>query len=233
MHNHSTPQFVYSGWKYQNHRKKYMRRYHQDEVFRRLSISLNRTDLKYSSLKTLTEKGGDFLADSCSMLFIFIIFANTDFRWKQLFRVLYKLPSVKSLKLKSTPSQIRRWNCQIDFSFKSFKSIQSLLIYFFLKRNNEFPRLVSDTQINLIRFCQHQTWKSFIFFRIRGSCRNVLRKSFFSHLEICDLHSIMIHWPLSAKNLRNICDCGFDFLVMWFKPINLIHLRFSIDQFPF
>ena len=58
---------------------------------------------------------------------------------------------MKSLKLwlKSIPlSQIRRWNCQIDFSFKSFKSVQSLLIYFFLKRNNEFLRLVSDIQIN-------------------------------------------------------------------------------------
>ena len=79
------------------------KKWNQDEVLLRLSISLNRSDLKYSSLKTLTEKGGDFLADSCSMLFILIIFANTDFRWKQLFRVLYKLPSVKSLKLKSTP----------------------------------------------------------------------------------------------------------------------------------
>ena len=59
--------------------------------------------------------------------------------------------SVKSLKLwlKSPPlSQIRRWNCQIDFSFESFKSVQSLLIYFALKRNNEFLRLLFDIQIN-------------------------------------------------------------------------------------
>ena len=49
--------------------EKYIQRY-QEEVFRSLSISLNRSDLKYSSLKTLTEKGGDFLADSCSMLII-------------------------------------------------------------------------------------------------------------------------------------------------------------------
>ena len=61
--------------------EKYMQQY-QDEVFRRLSISLNRSELKYSSLKTLTEKGGDFLTDSCSLIFILIICCQYGFQVK-------------------------------------------------------------------------------------------------------------------------------------------------------
>ena len=79
------------------------KKWYQDEVLRRLSISLNRSDLKYSSLKTLTEKGEISWQTVVQWSWSSSSVANADFRWKQLFRVLYKLPSVKSLKLKSTP----------------------------------------------------------------------------------------------------------------------------------